>query len=152
AFQLETRFSKDQILAMYLTLAPYGGNLSGIRAAARFYFGKEPRELNDGEAALLVALPQSPEPLRPDRAPPAAAPARARVLARLAAAGAITGAAAAEAETAPIPAGRLPAALDAPHLAERLVAANPGHSELQSLIDGDLQRRLQTLAARQRLG
>src|SRR5690242_5084702 len=41
AFQLEERFSKDQILSMYLTLAPYGGNLSGVRAATRFYFDKE---------------------------------------------------------------------------------------------------------------
>jgi len=152
AFQLEERFGKGEILAMYLTLAPYGGNLSGIRAATRFYFGKEPRELNDGEAALLVALPQSPERLRPDRAPQAAAAARARVLARLAAAGAIAAVAAAEASAAPVPAGRLPAALDAPHLAERLLAASPGRSELRSLIDGDLQRRLQALAARQRLG
>src|SRR4029077_17565236 len=76
AFQLETRYSKDQILAMYLTLAPYGGNLSGIRAASRFYFDKEPAQLSDGEAALLVALPQSPERFRPDRAPAAAAAAR----------------------------------------------------------------------------
>ena len=67
AFQLEERFSKQQILSMYLTLAPYGGNLSGIRAAGRFYFNKEPRELSDAEAALLVALPRSPERYRPDR-------------------------------------------------------------------------------------
>jgi penicillin-binding protein 1C len=152
AFQLEERFGKDRILAMYLTLAPYGGNLSGIRAAARFYFGKEPRELSDGEAALLVALPQSPERLRPDRAPAAASAARARVLARLQTAGVLDALAASEAAAAPVPAGRLRAALDAPHLAERLVAAAPGQSEILSLLDGDLQRRLQALAARLRLG
>ena len=67
ALQLEGRFDKDRILAMYLTLAPYGGNLSGVRAASRFYFGKEPGQLTDAEAALLVALPQSPERFRPDR-------------------------------------------------------------------------------------
>ncbi len=152
ALQLEARFGKDRILSMYLTLAPYGGNLSGIRAASRFYFGKEPRELSDSEAALLVALPQSPERLRPDRAPAAAAAARARVLARLAAAGILSQAAATEASGAPVPAARRPAALDAPHLAERLVAAAPGASEIRSLIDGDLQRRLQALALRQRRG
>lgn len=152
ALQLEAHFSKDQILGMYLTLAPYGGNLSGIRAASRFYFGREPKELGDGEAALLVALPQSPERLRPDRAPAAAAAARARVLTRLQAAGVLDAAASAEARATPIPAGRLPATFDAPHLAERLVAGAPGQSEIRSLIDGDLQRRLQALAARQRLG
>ena len=48
-------------------LAPYGGNLEGIRAASLAYFGKEPRRLTLGESALLVALPQSPEARRPDR-------------------------------------------------------------------------------------
>ena len=63
------RSSKDEILALYLTLAPYGGNLEGVRAASLAYFGKEPRRLSLGEAALLVALPQSPELRRPDRFP-----------------------------------------------------------------------------------
>ena len=67
ALQLEWRYDKRQILDMYLTLAPYGGNLEGVRAASLFYFGKEPAHLTDAEAALLVALPQSPERLRPDR-------------------------------------------------------------------------------------
>jgi len=61
AIQLEQRFSKAQILQAYLLLAPYGGNLEGIRAASLAYFGKEPRRLTVAEAALLVALPQSPE-------------------------------------------------------------------------------------------
>ena len=67
ALQLEWRYSKDEILAWYLTLAPYGGNLEGVRAASLAYFGKEPRQALGGEAALLVALPQSPESRRPDR-------------------------------------------------------------------------------------
>ena len=63
---LEARFSKDEILDLYLTLAPYGGNLEGVRAASLAYFGKEPTRLTLAEAALLVALPQSPEARRPD--------------------------------------------------------------------------------------
>ena len=58
---------------LYLTLAPYGGNIEGIRAASLAYFGKEPARLTTAEAALLVALPQSPEARRPDRDPAAAA-------------------------------------------------------------------------------
>ena len=69
ALELEWALSKDEILGLYLTLAPYGGNLEGIRAASLAYFGKEPRRLTLGEAALLVALPQSPEFRRPDRFP-----------------------------------------------------------------------------------
>ena len=67
ALQLEARFSKRQILGLYLTLAPYGGNLEGVRAASLAYFGHEPESLTDGEQALLIALPQAPEGRRPDR-------------------------------------------------------------------------------------
>ena len=67
ALQLEWRYSKREVLAIYLTLAPMGGNLEGVRAASFAYFGKEPKHLNAAEAALLVAIPQSPEraPARP---------------------------------------------------------------------------------------
>src|SRR5256714_350283 len=87
AIELETTLSKDEILALYLSLAPYGGNLEGVRAASLAYFGKEPRRLTLGEAALLVALPQSPELRRPDRSVAAARNARDRVLDRIAAPG-----------------------------------------------------------------
>ena len=80
AVQLENRLSKDEILALYLALAPYGGNLEGTRAASLAYFGKEPRRLSAAEAAMLVALPQAPESRRPDRFPRAARAARDRVL------------------------------------------------------------------------
>ncbi len=61
AVQIERRLSKEEILDLYLTHAPYGGNLEGVRAASLAYFGKEPRRLTVAEAALLVALPQLPE-------------------------------------------------------------------------------------------
>jgi penicillin-binding protein 1C len=67
AVEIERHLGKDEVLTLYLSLAPYGGNLEGVRAAALAYFGKEPRRLTLGEAALLVALPQSPEARRPDR-------------------------------------------------------------------------------------
>ena len=74
AMELEARFSKKEILDIYLALAPYGGNIEGLRAASLAWFGKEPRRLSAGEAALLVALPQAPEARRPDHAPARAAP------------------------------------------------------------------------------
>ena len=76
AIELERMLTKDQIVSLYLELAPYGGNIEGIRAASLAYFGKEPRRLTLGEAALLVALPQSPEARRPDRSMNAARVAR----------------------------------------------------------------------------
>ncbi len=57
ALQLELRYSKEEILSMYLTLAPFGGNIEGVRAASLAYFGKEPKALTLAEAAMLVALP-----------------------------------------------------------------------------------------------
>ena len=89
ALQLEERLPKDRILAIYLTLAPFGGNLEGVRAASLAYFGKEPRRLSLAEAALLVALPQSPERAGPTGIRAAALAARDKVLARMVARGII---------------------------------------------------------------
>ena len=52
AVQLERRFSKDEILSLYLRLAPFGGNLEGVRAASLSYFGREPKRLSFAEAAF----------------------------------------------------------------------------------------------------
>ncbi len=67
ALQLEAHYSKRDILSMYLTLAPFGGNIEGVRAATLIYFDREAGILSDDQAALLVALPRSPARLRPDR-------------------------------------------------------------------------------------
>lgn len=67
AVQLELRLSKREILSLYLTHTPYGGNVEGITAATHVYFDKRPDQLTDGEIALLIALPQAPESRRPDR-------------------------------------------------------------------------------------
>ena len=72
AVQIEARLSKREVLSLYLTLAPYGGNLEGVRAASLSWFGHEPESLTLGEQALLIALPQAPEARRPDRRPAAA--------------------------------------------------------------------------------
>ena len=90
ALALERRLSKVDILTLYLIHAPYGGNIEGIRAATLAYFGKEPRRLTPAEAALLVAIPQSPSARRPDRNPRTARAARERVLARLSLAGVLS--------------------------------------------------------------
>ena len=124
ALQLEARLSKRQILALYLTLAPYGGNLEGVRAASLAYFGHEPETLTLGEQALLIALPQSPEARRPDRRPEAARRARSRVLERLARARLISRAEADEAAAEPIP-RRAPFPALAWHAAGELARRTP---------------------------
>ena len=147
ALQLEERYGKQGVLAVYLTLAPFGGNLEGVRAASLAYFGKEPAHLSPAEAALLVALPQSPERLRPDRAPGAARLARNRVLARAAELGLISADDATRAEAAPVPSLRLDLPFHAPLLAERLTAAAPQATTIRTTLDAGVQAALERLLA-----
>ncbi len=60
SFALENAFSKDEILKLYLSNAPYGGNLVGYEAAILFYFDKNPKDLTWAQAALLAILPNQP--------------------------------------------------------------------------------------------
>jgi penicillin-binding protein 1C len=79
--QLQAHLGRDEMLRLYLTLAPMGGNLEGVRAASLLYFGCEPAALTRSQAALIVSLPQSPARRRPDLHPDAAWQGAGRVLA-----------------------------------------------------------------------
>ncbi|MFN3578154.1 MAG: transglycosylase domain-containing protein, partial [Tabrizicola sp.] len=142
ALALERRLSKDQILQLYLHLAPFGGNLEGVRAASISYFGKEPARLTPAEAALLVAIPQAPESRRPDRAADRAEAARNRVLARAVAAGVLDPDTAEAARREAVPGLRQPFPALAAHLADRVRAERPQDGQHRLTLDGDLQRRL----------
>lgn len=148
AKQLEAALSKEEILRIYLRLAPFGGNIEGVRAASLAYFGKEPRRLSIGEAAMLVALPQSPEARRPDRHPEAAKRARNRVLAVAVAQGVISKAEAEKAQHEHIPLERAEFPKLAPHLAESEVAANPASKVHKLTLDKPLQSALEQLASK----
>ncbi len=89
ALQIEVAFDKDEILAAWLNMAPFGGNLVGIEAASRGWFGKPAAACSLAEAALLAGLPNSPERFRPDRHPDAAMRRRSVVLDRMLAEGLI---------------------------------------------------------------
>lgn len=84
ALQLELRYSKRELLTLYLNHAPMGGVIEGVEAASRAYLGKPASRLSAAEAALLTVLPQAPSRLRPDRHPAAARIARDKVIRRLA--------------------------------------------------------------------
>ena len=145
AVRLEATLSKREILALYLKLAPYGGNLEGVRAASLAYFGKEPHRLSIAEAALLVAIPQSPEMRRLDRgddgrAYAALMEARNRVILRAAAAHVITQADAKAAMAQAAPHGRREFPAFAPHLSDRLIAATPNEPAIQTTIDAGCRR------------
>lgn len=67
ALVLERKLSKDEILELYLNRAPFGGNLRGIEAASRAYYGKSAEQLSLSESTLLLSLLRAPSRLRPDR-------------------------------------------------------------------------------------
>lgn len=147
ALALERFASKDAILAAYLSLAPFGGNIEGVRSASLAWFGKEPLRLTPAQAAFLVALPQAPEARRPDRNPAAAKVARDRILGRAVSAGVLSQADAEAAIAEPVPTRRRDFPLLAAHSADRAVAATPKEGEIRLCIDAKLQASLEGLAA-----
>lgn len=66
AFELEAHYSKEEILTMYMTMLPMGGNLESVRVASLRYWGREPSYLSLSEVSLLLSVPQNPETRRPD--------------------------------------------------------------------------------------
>ncbi|XAZ20392.1 penicillin-binding protein 1C (plasmid) [Sinorhizobium sp. B11] len=146
AVQIERRLSKEQILDLYLTHAPYGGNLEGVRAASLAYFGKEPKRLTVAEAALLVALPQLPEKRRPDRNLKAAEAARKRVLDRIAVAKVVGDGEAERAEGVTIPARRLQLPSLAAHVAESALRKDPKAIQHQTTLKTQVQTGLESVA------
>ena len=146
ARQIEAGRSKAGVLDLYLTLAPYGGNIEGVRAASLAYFGKEPRRLSLGESALLVALPQSPEARRPDRHPEAARRARDRVLDLAVARGAVARADADMAKLDPVPGRRKTFPMHAPHAAETALREQAGLRIHRLSLDFRMQTALEALA------
>lgn len=146
AIQIERQLSKDEILDLYLTIAPFGGNLEGVRAASIAYFGKEPRRLSLAEAALLASLPQSPEQRRLDRHPEAAQLARDRVLERLVDTGRVSAEDAQHAKAEAVPRQRKMMPILAPHSTDHVVARDERASHIALTLDANLQRSLEGLA------
>ena len=148
AVQLEQHFSKQRILEIYLTLAPYGGNIEGVQAGSRIIFGHDAAELRPDEAALLVALPQSPSKLRPDRHNAAAMAARNKVLERTASLISLDHHMLKLARAAPVPSKRFKTSMTAHHISERVRANAKGGYRIQTTIDRYLQLKLEKKALR----
>ncbi|MDR1349341.1 MAG: penicillin-binding protein 1C [Zoogloeaceae bacterium] len=143
ALQLEWRYSKAEILTLYLNYAPMGGVLEGVEAASRAYLGKPSRRLSHAEAALLAALPQAPSRYRPDRHPEQARQARDKVIARMN--GLWTAEELADAFSEPPYAQTLKEPLLAPLLAERLKKQAAGRIRIDSTIDAQIQQTVEFL-------
>ncbi len=147
ALQLEQLLSKQEILSAYLHLAPYGGNLEGVRAASLAYFGKEPKILNTAEAALLVALPQSPESRRPDRNYKQALAARKRVLTRMIRQGVVTIGDGERAAKFALHTGRKALPAFAAHLSDQAQRLNKTAGLVRTTLDREMQATLENLVS-----
>ena len=121
ALEIERRFTKKEIFALYCNLVNFGHGHYGVEAASRFYFGKSAKDLNLEEAALIAGIPQSPTRLSPLDHPQAATRRRGLVLNRMVAENYLTVAQAAEAQAKPlgVNARRSPLSI-APHFLEEV--------------------------------
>jgi len=149
ALQLERLAGKDEILTLYLNLAPYGGNLTGVEGASQTYFGKHAQDLTLAESALLAGLPKSPSRLRPDRHPEAARARRDYVLRRMRTCGFITDGELADALQQPVRAELRRFPFQAPHFAQLVRDRNPGRPLLHTTLDVRLQALCEEAVRRQ---
>ncbi len=154
ALRLERQLSKQEIFALYLSNAPYGGNLQGIEAAAQFYFGVSAKNLNLGEAALLAGVPQSPSRLRPDRQLTRTLVRRNHVLDLMVKSGRITAAEAARVKTTVPTITKRVLPIEAPHFCDLVHTRYPRVPRLKTTLDKDIQHLAEKVLGEQvrRLG
>jgi penicillin-binding protein 1C len=139
AIRLEHRLSKDEILALYLNLAPYGNQIVGAARAAEIYFGVQPSMLTPAQAAFLAALPQRPSAYNPYRDVSAALKRQRAILTRMADEGLLSHEQAATARAERLRFVPLSATFTAPHFVEMVLAANGGSRRIQTTLDAKLQ-------------
>lgn len=147
ATRLELRLSKNEILALYASHAPFGGNVVGIEAAAWRYFGRPPQELSWGESATLAVLPNSPSLLHLGRNRTALKAKRDRLLAKLFNKGIITEDTYLLACDEPLPDKPMALPQYAPHLTVNCARSKHGQ-QIQTAVDIHLQRKVEETVSR----
>lgn len=145
AIRLELLYSKNEILTMYLTLAPYGGNIEGLRAASIAYFQQDPGQLMPSQMALMVVIPQLPTVLRPHIYPLKAKQFRDKVLLRLKEKGVLTPNQSREAISDPIPSIRYSFPMHALHVMQYLRQNNPTQNVFKTTLNKKKQMALESL-------
>ncbi len=143
AISMERNLGKDTILELYLNRAPFGGNIRGVQAAARAYFGKNASDISLSEAALLIGMLKGPSVYRPDRNPDSARARRANVLDLLVHRGIVSAEEAYLAEQEALPANRGNIPDEAFHFVNLLLRSSPGRTFCISSLDPAVQHRLE---------
>ena len=153
ALRLELTYSKSEILALYASHAPYGGNVVGLDAAAWRYFGKAQDQLSWGETATLAVLPNSPSLVHPGKNLLTLKRKRDRLLDKLCAAGDIDAMTCIAAKAEPLPDRPMPLPQYTPHLLTRVYNENAKKKRhegrvVRSTIDRDLQVQVTAILSR----
>lgn len=147
AIQLEWRYSKDELLSMYLSMVPLGGNVEGLQSAALLYYQTPLERLNIAQLFDLMLIPSDPNGLRPDRAGARLHAERLRQARRWLADGSLTPADSVVLWDTPAGAVRNPLPRHAAHVSLRIARLYPGVAAVRSTIDLDMQDRVETLLA-----
>ena len=144
AERLEHRFTKRQILALYLNLAAYGNQIVGAGRASYAYFGHDASMLTAAQAAFLAGLPQRPSTFNPYRGTASALARQRQVLRRMQASGAISADQAREAADEQLALTRASAPFAARHFVERVLAASGGQraGHIETTLDAGLQAEI----------
>lgn len=142
ATRLEISHSKDEILALYASNAPFGSNVVGLDAAAWRYFGRSADKLSWAEAATLAILPNSPSLIYPGKNQERLRIKRDRLLDRLHEAGYIDEEECALSKQEPLPGKPFPLPQNAPHLLTRVFLQGNKGQVVKTTIDGNLQERV----------
>lgn len=145
ATRLELRYSKDEILALYASHAPFGGNVVGLEAACWRYFGRQPQDVSWAEAALLAVLPNAPSLIHPGKNRETLKSKRDRLLERLRDKGAIDSIDCILAQAEPIPEQPLPLPQHARHLLARAINEGHGQQRVRSTLHLPLQNSVERI-------
>ena len=155
-YQLEKKYSKDEILEKYLNTIYFGHSCFGLQSAAEFYFGKTPQELDLADAAILAGLIKSPNNYSPFKHPENCIQRKKIVLSAMLAQGHITEEEKAAAVAKPLPLGPSASSLDKSYfdrvfdeleeLSEKYDFSLGGNIRIYTYLDPELQNYLETLA------
>ena len=152
ALRLEHRFSKREILALYLNLASFGNQTTGIARASQLYFGVDASMLTPAQAAFLAALPQRPSAFNPWKNLASSRARQRSVLAKMAAAGAVTAVQLQDARSERIVLAPRATPFAAPHFVEMVLGSMAGAPlpAVQTTIDLALQREVEGIIDHER--
>jgi penicillin-binding protein 1C len=150
ALRLEHRFTKREILALYLNLAAYGNQTSGAARASYAYFGVEPSMLTPAQAAFLAALPQRPSRFNPWKSLASARNRQLAVIRRMADAGFLAPEQAREARDERLALRARNNPFDAPHFVEMIKTSTLSARRIDTTLDLDLQRDVEGIIDHER--